>query len=349
MPKFSEIFHIPCKKELLYPSYLSTRSLPKNFNQQDYKIFSNSLQRELPEIYINSYDDIYISSKGYLFSGYKSLALNFASPQHLYSTKALKAKIKSYVSRTFLFPRKTIDEAYWFIDIWSSSYFHWISDALPRLHTLTKHKDNDIKVLLPSFYQNLEYVQSSLQSFSNLQIEYFSSPVMVKNLKIITHTAPSGNFYEPILRELADSYKKSSINLKKKRVYISRSHANRRTVSNEKALLKVLDKYHFETVYFEKLPFWEQVQLASQAEIILSNHGAGLVNTLFMKNGGKVIELRNAFDHHNNAFFSLSSALQHSYYYLLCQPSSEMTNPHLAPVEVDTDMLKNLLHKYIKN
>ena len=46
-----------------------------------------------------------------------------------------------------------------------------------------------------------------------------------------------------------------------------------------------------ENVMLEKLNFGEQVQLFGSAEVVIGQHGAGLVNTLFATRGSFVLEL----------------------------------------------------------
>src|ERR1035437_4173888 len=60
-------------------------------------------------------------------------------------------------------------------------------------------------------------------------------------------------------------------------------------------------------------PFEDQVAILSKARYVASNHGAGLTNMLFMRPGGRVLELRREGDAHNNCFFTLASALKLDY------------------------------------
>src|SRR5688500_19312228 len=53
------------------------------------------------------------------------------------------------------------------------------------------------------------------------------------------------------------------------------------------------------------LSFEEQVKLLSRARYVVSNHGAGLTNMLFMRDDTKVLELRHRSDYINNCYFIL--------------------------------------------
>jgi capsular polysaccharide biosynthesis protein len=83
----------------------------------------------------------------------------------------------------------------------------------------------------------------------------------------------------------------------------------------------------------------------SQTIHLIGLHGAGLTNMLFMREGGKVLELRNQNDAHNNCYFSLASELNLDYFYLLNQGNTNDT--HTVDIIVDIDELRNNLGKFI--
>ena len=66
------------------------------------------------------------------------------------------------------------------------------------------------------------------------------------------------------------------------------------------------------------------------AKYLISNHGAGLTNMLFMKAGGNVLELRHRGDKHNNCYFSLASTLRLNYYYQLCDSENNIEDAYTA-------------------
>jgi len=121
-----------------------------------------------------------------------------------------------------------------------------------------------------------------------------------------------------------------------RKLYISRSRAARRRIANEGALWPVLESQGFEFVHLEGRPFFEQVRLLAETSHLLSNHGAGLTNMLFMAPGTKVTEVRLRGDHHNNCYFSLARALELNYDYRLADPVRAGESAHTADVVVNT-------------
>jgi capsular polysaccharide biosynthesis protein len=125
------------------------------------------------------------------------------------------------------------------------------------------------------------------------------------------------------------------------RIYISRRSAGRRKIGNEDELTQIFRKFDFRLIRAEELSFEEQVKLISRARYLVSNHGAGLTNMLFMRDGGSVLELRHVSDYINNCYFILASALDLKYYYQLCKAEKDFADPHTADLIVD---LKELQH-----
>ena len=86
---------------------------------------------------------------------------------------------------------------------------------------------------------------------------------------------------------------------------------------NEKDLEPILKRFGFETVYFEGMSFVEQVKLMQETELLLSTHGANLVNLLFLPPAAILIEMVN-IDFTNDVYYTLASDLKLSYYSIPC-------------------------------
>lgn len=64
-----------------------------------------------------------------------------------------------------------------------------------------------------------------------------------------------------------------------------------RFLENGEATARELEQKGFQRVVLEDLPFREQLQLFSEAELVVGVHGAGLTNIAFMKRGTCVVEI----------------------------------------------------------
>ena len=102
-------------------------------------------------------------------------------------------------------------------------------------------------------------------------------------------------------------------------------------------------RHGFERVHLESMPFADQVSLIGSASILVGNHGAGLTNLAWMSPGSRVLELRRRGDGQNNCYYSLASALDLPYYYLLCDAVRETERTHTADILVNPIMLEQVL------
>ena len=74
-------------------------------------------------------------------------------------------------------------------------------------------------------------------------------------------------------------------------IYISRKDAPARKLENEDSIEELLVSKGFRVIQASKLSLREQIRLFSRATILVSAHGAGLANLLFMKRNSIVIEM----------------------------------------------------------
>jgi len=330
----------------IYAETVARRKLPVNFHDEHLPLFEGELERVIPATRLLKFENVLASPEGLLFKGTRILPESFAFPYHL-DERRFRSVVKFLATNYAFRRRRKIErDALWITDYWSTGYFHWLTDVLTRLFVV-RDRLSDLLPVLPGTYQTKEHVQSSLKVFGVTNVDFVGSEEVVECASLImpSHTAPSGHFNEEAIRGvrnvLLSAY--GDANGKDERLYISRRNAGRRKIINEDEVTSVLDRFGFETIHAEDLSFEQQVRTCSRARYIVSNHGAGLTNMLFMKDGGSVLELRHISDCINNCYFTLASALDLKYYYQTCQPKNQSADPHDAHLVVDTDQLeKNL-------
>lgn len=180
------------------------------------------------------------------------------------------------------------------------NYFHWLIDAMPRLHMLKKSGYfNEVDKFLVTDYAkpfqketlNLLGIDES-KIIKSYEYNHISTNKMIcaNNARAKTFIAPwifdfiEESFVQPILAEDKGDEPVAE------RIYISRGDANQRRVVNEEELLKVLEKYNFKIVRLAGLPFRKQVKYFNQANIIIAPHGANMANLVFCNKNAKVFE-----------------------------------------------------------
>ena len=344
-----------CEPELVTAVSAETvakRKLPVNFNQDHLALFDHELQRAIPQSRLLKYKDIRISSDGLLFNGFGILLESFAFPHHLKEWK-LRSFGKFFATNYLLRRRRRVDvEVLWITDYWSKGYFHWLSDALTRLFVVRDRLD-ELALMLPAEFEDLEFVKPSLKAFSVKRVSFIRPDEVLecRSLLMPTQTAPSGHFNCEVIRGVRGVLLSAYADVDHQgddRIYISRRRAAKRRIVNEDEIHEILQRFGFETIYAEELSFEQQVRLCSRARYIVSNHGAGLTNMLFMKERGSVLELRHQTDRISNCYFTMSSALDLNYFYQTCQPANHALDPHTADLVVDSQELEKNLNLLIQ-
>lgn len=338
----------PSETVVLLPESVSRRKLPLNLKEGDLDLFRHEIEMRIPQTRLLELRDVRVSSDGFLFKGLELLPLSFAFPANIRGWQR-RSLIKFFAVNYLFRRRRTLArEAIWALDDWSYGYFHWLADVLPRLLAI-KDRLPALALLLPRQYRHLNFVAPSLVPFGVREVEFIGDDevLLCRRLIVPTHTAPSGHYNEELIREvrrmLVARYGGVSDGVSGERVYISRGNAPKRRIANEDEIVAVLRASGFRIVRAEDYTFEQQVALFAGTRHLVSNHGAGLTNMLFMPHGGSLLELRHETDAVNNCYFTLASALNLNYFYQTCAPAKVGEDPHTADLYVDAERLKENL------
>jgi len=229
-------------------------------------------------------------------------------------------------------------------DNWSwNNYFHWIIDSLCRAELIRTHLREEFTVVLPK--ASPSYLTETLKLYGYNDFEYLPERSMIKldSVYSMNYAAWSGQQHPAVLQSMVEhviSKLGIEASIPSKRIYISRSKQYSRRVSNEHALMSVLEKYGFEVHYFEGMPFAQQVALMQSATHFVTSHGANMTNLIFLPRGATVFELLT--NHKPNfCYWSVASNLHLDYYYQLCEIASA---DHL---QVDIATFENNLRRIL--
>jgi len=334
------------------PEMISRRSLPVNFTPEHERLFQHELQKTIPASQLLRFHDVRVSSEGLLFDRWKLLPQSFAYASELKEWK--RRSIARLVATNYFLRRQRVveAEALWITDYWSTNYFHWLTDALSRLFVV-RNRANKSPLLLPASYESKDHVAATLNAFGITNVDFIQRDEVAecRSLLMPTHVAPSGHYNDEVIRSVRGVLLKAlhpggqAIGEK---IYLSRSRASKRRIANEADVIAVLRNHGFQTIHPEELSFNEQVQIFSNARYLISNHGAGLTNMLFMPEASRVLELRHEADYIRNWFFILSSALNLDYFYQTCAPQNHDADPHHADLLVDVAKLEENLKLFLR-
>lgn len=324
------------KKILSYPYHLK-RNLPENFSEKDRKHFEEDFQTVIRENNIRFFKNASVFQK--------FLICNWKLQKEYCATRKVpfKREVNAYL-KNFLFSKKTIEEGLWVLDQFSFAHYHWFVEVLPRLISAEEIKCN-YPVLLQKQFILMDYMRESLNIFNRDYITYEpKEKLFVKTLVAPSHFEPAhcdAMQIKKVRDKFKDFDKKFYSVVPTKKIYISRKKALRRFVLNENELQNFLERNGFTTIIMEDLSFFEQRKLMAETTVLLSNHGAGLTNMLFMNENSTVIELKSDSDDINNCFFNLARALDHKYFYTINESNDKRIQR--ANIEVDIEALNHVL------
>jgi hypothetical protein len=233
---------------------------------------------------------------------------------------------------------------------WVRGYYHWLIDFLARLWSVKKDW-NKLVLLLPEKAKNYPFIGESLQYFNNLNIEYIGTRklAIVENLVLPGHLPNWGIFMPEYLKSVRNhiiSQIPPDRQQKPKRIYITRKNATRRKIVNEDKVFAILAEHGFIEVATEHMSFTDQVRLMQSAEIVVSIHGAGLANILFMNENTHVVEIirkPQKKEKYKTEYLRLATVLNIYYYCLLSDPIKVDATFDTADLIVDMKELKQVL------
>ena len=324
---------------------------PVNLDPRDGHLFASASCYELPDARVQVLNDVELHGRGRIRHQNQYLSEGFAAPQHFESwlkqRSHWRAGFENLVSPVRRFDRPAI----WITDNWSCGYFHWMCDALPRLElALEVFPAGELTLMLPNKFHRAKYFLESLKAFGLREIQILNrfERIECKELVFPSHLAMTGNHRPETLAKMRSRFQEEC-GVKRvrqnNRIYISRRLANRRRIANEDAILPILKRHGFETLVAEELSWGEQVETCASAQLMVSNHGAGLTNMMMMSPGAKVLEIRNTSNQDLNCYFTLADALNHPYFYLLASKVNPEKPSHWADVVVDPKELDQTLSR----
>lgn len=332
--------------KLLVEGKVATRKKPVNFASSDQQIFESSFECYNGPVYLHHFYDVILSnseSKGVLIKNHKVLVESLVHPDHLPSY-GIKYIISILLKKKILLEPDSYLLAY---DFWSTGYFHWLMDVIPRLYIM-RDRLKGYTLLIPEEFKKEEFFLSSLSPFKIGKIYFLKSGKYYRtpSVTVPSHTSITGEYNDELVNKLRwfylDYFKPRESSSFGERIYVTRKNAKKRKIINEEEVINLLRKFEFEVVDFEEYNFVDQISIASNANVIVSIHGAGLTNIFFMPSDGYVLELIHK-EMKVLCYYFLADALKLNYLYQKCEPVQSQKSFFTADIIVDLELLeKNL-------
>ena len=151
--------------------------------------------------------------------------------------------------------------------------------------------------------------------------------------------------YSPIwFKKVHENFRTKSKKFDK--IYVSRSKASRRRISNEKDTIELIKRYGFKIIYLEDFSVKDQISIFNSAKIIVALHGAGIVNIVYCSKPFRLLEIypQNYLD---SSFRILAQVLDCDYHCLIGE-AKKISNidPQKENVHIDCKKLEKWLNKF---
>ncbi|MBA4056310.1 MAG: hypothetical protein C0490_16465, partial [Marivirga sp.] len=196
--------------KIIHKKHIDIRSKPLNLKQQDISLFEHELEREIRESHVLILENVSIINEIiYRFPSLKFYTSYTHPPFENFGIKSIALNVLIFLKMTrILAPKRKekIEEALWITDRRSKEYFHWLTDALPRL-VIAKDFVRSHILVLPQEYEKYPYITASLKVF-DIPVKYCdrSTKLNVKELILPSHTAESGNYNKVVINQLRDFF-----------------------------------------------------------------------------------------------------------------------------------------------
>jgi capsular polysaccharide biosynthesis protein len=243
------------------------------------------------------------------------------------------------------------------------NYYHWLTECLGRYYLLEKSQFKPDFYLFPKDklfqkqYLKLLKIDEEriieLDSNTVIQADETIVPSLINISENWEHIDTRGYicFRKKWLPSWIGNIYRENIDLteckqNKIKIYISRAFANYRKVENEDAIIDLLKSKGYGIYHLENMSVKEQIELFSNASIVLGIHGAGFSNIYFCPKNAIIFEFFPEH-YHDSSFKVLTSALGLKYHYMIgkthnienIHPQQENVYIDLARLEMALDIL----------
>ncbi len=234
----------------------------------------------------------------------------------------------------------------------SARYFHWMTDALPRLQILQKagslpwQKIDHFLVSegIPAIRESLHLLGIREEAIVVTRPE---SHFLCDWLIVPSFPSAPGNVPPWAIEFLRSSLMSAPARGPEERIYLSRAKASGRKISNEEEIWPLLSRRGFVRMTLEEMSLVDQIALFSRAEAVVAPHGAGLTNLVWCAPQTKVVEIFSPL-YVNLCYWAIASITDADYYYLLGSAEGVVSNVNdarffLENISVDPIALERTL------
>lgn len=182
---------------------------------------------------------------------------------------------------------------------YSSSWFHFLIECIPRLISIPKELRENTPLILPKDApRQIVSICESLTKTKTIEVDRLEK-ILIKEIYLGIETGVVDplefEFRKAAIKravtEIRTNFTLNHNDEKKTKIYIKRPTGLFRPLQNEKKVISGLSKLGFKVISPEKMEFAEVLTYMTNARIIVAESGAALTNVLFTLPGARIVEL----------------------------------------------------------
>jgi capsular polysaccharide biosynthesis protein len=222
---------------------------------------------------------------------------------------------------------------------WAGGYHHWITEALIKAVVVDPTR---YTVLLPADYAPFAPDSLALWPWAGIVRVPAGHGVRARRLTVIGNPY-SGHYHPQHLQAMrAQVLPRFPAAADSQRLYVTRRNDKLRRVDNEDQVIALLSRYGFRVIEPGRLGFAEQVSLFAGCQALISVHGAGITNCMFMPPGARVLELFRRLTPEspltNPCYWHLATASGLEYRYQFCAHGQNNAGQDIDRVNIVVDL-----------
>jgi len=227
-----------------------------------------------------------------------------------------------------------------------ANYYHWLFDCLPRLLMARRYGMLEGRRILIN--ENLASFQEETLQLLGVDKGHLLPVPVSEALEIedvcVPNMLTASTICHPVIPGLLREALPSSGRGAGRRIYLSRQDASTRRLTNESALIELLEEFGFETLTPSQMSVQAQIDACAGASAVAAVHGAAMANLVFCRPDTPVIEIYSPA--HPASFFALMARMCRLQFHRVAakvidpQPG---TSPLYRSWEVDLAAMKTTL------
>lgn len=356
------------QKRTIFPAQKLTITMPRVYPvEYQNKLEVGERDKDFPEILIATIPNAeVIGGSNMVFSAHTAIKHDLfdsrkdCTSEELHRRYIFSPTLKFLIRNFSGIRRRTFQQAACFTDACSGNYAHWLTEVLPRIYLFTESgMASEIRMIIdrglhPNLMESFHVIagenpnviklgRNRIVAVESLSMVSCAGYVPFGRRSSKTKGHSHGRFSPATFKGMVNKIRRNlGIEAKQgwRKLYIRRN-SGARVVLNADEVEKLLVDQGFEVVEPEKLTFKQQVEMFSQAAIVVGSTGAAMANLLFCPSGTRIVIMISYFPETSYGYWqNMANAVGNEVTYVLGEIKGTPKSIHSNFYVNSIDMLR---------